>query len=299
MKRRPSALQRGVRRVPSPFVSSGSRMAHSMQIRAGDPVAGILDVTREGMSARLAGDVFRVAAPTEMRHTSSIVGVGYASEIRISGDGPIFNVSANDAVIENVRFVYDGSLPSTSLVTRPVRCSGESYAPTDLSVALSACAVKITGNNVTIRNCWFDGFDNAILSTGTNTVVESCHFKGGHNSTKSSVYLAGTNGNVTGCYMESTAYGVYATGNTSLISGNTALASETAIFVTSDYNRIHDNYCEGDPDGFAVVLTVDAKYNSVTGNVVLPDKSKGTYYFISPATSKNQYGANIGEVDIE
>lgn len=280
-------------------MGKGARTSHTMQMRAGDSIAGILDVTRDGMSARLAGDIFPISGTIPVESTSSLVGIGYASELNLTGDGPVLNVSADDVVIENIRFVFDGSLTTTSLVTRPVRCSGETYNPDNVSAILTAACIKITGNNVTVRNCWFDGFDNAIFSTGKNTAVESCYFKSKYKSTKTAIYLAGTHGSARGCYMEDIAYGVYVTGDNSSVSDNVILAGETAIFVTSDYNRIHGNYCEGSSDGFAMALTAVAQYNSVTGNVVLPDKSKGTYYFISPATSKNQYGANIGEVDLE
>jgi len=269
-----------------------------MQIRAGDSVGGVLDVTAEGMSARFAGDQFSISGQLKVSKTCSLVGMGYASELNTFVQGPMLTISANDVVIEGLRFVFSGSLPSSDLVTRPERCSGSSYSPAALSTSLHGCAVKVTGNNVTIRDCWFDGFDNAIYSTGKNTRVFGCHFKGGHDSTRAAVYLAGENGSIHGNYVDGMAYGAYVTGNTASLADNTMLTSETAIFVTSDYNRIHGNYCEGNSAGFAMVLTSAAQYNAVTGNVALPDKSKGTLFFITPATSKNQYGANIGEVDI-
>ena len=297
MRRRHSALQRGVRRPP--FVTADARVSHIMQLRVGDSISGVLDLTRDGMSARLAGDICPIHSEIPVENTCSIVGVGHASELNLSEEGPILSISANDVVIENVRFVFSGSHTTTSTTTRPVRCSGETYSPETLTTLLLSAAIKITGDNVTVRNCWFDGFDNAIVSSGSNTTVDSCHFKGKYNSTRSAVFLTGTYGNITRCHIESTAYGAYVTGDKSSVSDNTILAHETAIFVTSDYNRIHGNQCEGHSDGFAIALTADAKYNSVTGNVIPPDSSKGTYYFISPATSKNQYAANIGEVDLE
>ena len=293
MNRRQSAFKRGNRRHP--FIHDSARLSHLMQIRSGDSLRGIIDSTRSGMSARVAGDIFNVSTTIPVSNTSSVSGIGYASEIRLAGVGPILKITANDVVIEGIRFVNEGPLPSTSLVTRPVRCSGSTYSPSALSGSTSRSAIVITGNNVTIRNCWFDGFDNAIYSSGTNTTVTDCQFKGHLSSTKSAVYLTGIYGNVCQCHMETSAYGVYVTGNYSSIAGNTVLADETGVFVTSDYNRVHGNLCEGHADGFAIVLTSDSTYNAVTGNVV----RVGTYYFITPATSKNQYGANIGTVDLE
>jgi len=247
------------------------------------------------MSARVAGDMFTVSTTIPVINTSSLSGIGYATELQLSGTGPILEITANDVVIENIRFVNNGTLSATSLITRPVRCSGETYSPTALSGSVAAAAIYITGDNVTVRNCWFDGFDNAIHSSGTNTVVNQCFFSGQFSSTKSAVYLAGTYGSVWQCYVENTAYGVYVAGDYSSVADNTILATESGIFVTSDYNRIHGNVCEGHADGFAINLTVPAQYNSVTGNVA----KVGTYYFITPATSKNQYSANIGTVDLE
>ena len=291
MKRRQSAFSRGVRRQP--FVSADARVSHTLQIRAGDPVGAIINVTREGMSARLAGDMFPISGEIPIKNTSSLVGIGYASELRLTRSGPVLNVSANDTVIENIRFAYNESLKPTALVTRPVEHSG-SYSPTDLTPVLVDAAIKITGDNVTVRNCWFDGFDNAIFSSGKNTRVESCQFRGPANSTKSAIYLAGTHGVIRGCYVENTAYGAYITGDYSSVSDSTLLADETAIFVTSDYNRIHGNLCEGASDGFSMVLTNDSNANTITGNVA----RVGDMYFITPATSNNLYSGNIGTVFI-
>ena len=274
-------------------MGKGARTSHTMQMRAGDSIAGILDVTRDGMSARLAGDIFQISGTIPVESTSSLVGIGYASELNLTGDGPVLNVSADDVVIENIRFVFDGSLTTTSLVTRPVGHGG-SYSPDNVPGLLTRSCIKITGNNVTVRNCWFDGFENTIFSTGKNTAVESCYFKSKYNSTKSAIYLTGTHGRVRGCYIEDIAYGVYITGNYSSVSDSTILADETAVFVTSDYNRIHGNLCEGASDGFSMMLTNDANRNTVTGNVA----RVGDMYFITPATSNNLYGGNIGTVSI-
>jgi len=297
MNRRQSVFKRGNRRHA--FIHDSARLSHLMQIRAGDSLRGLISSTKSGMSARIAGDLFPVSETIPVRNTNSLSGIGYATELRLTGDGPVLRVTANDVVIENIRFVYNGIPATTDLITRPVRCSGETYSPAALSASTVAGAIVVTGDNVTIRNCWFDGFDNAIYSTAANTTVHNCHIKGQFNSTKSAIYLDGTLGNVRQCYVETTAYGVYVAGNYSSVADNTILATESGIFVTSDYNRIHGNVCEGHADGFAINLTVPAQYNSVTGNMIPPDDSKGTYYFITPATSKNQYGANIGTVDLE
>ncbi|MAH46608.1 hypothetical protein CMI37_12325, partial [Candidatus Pacearchaeota archaeon] len=111
------------------------------------------------------------------------------------------------------------------------------------------------------------------------------------------VYLAGAYGHVAGCYMDTTAYGVYVGRDKCSVSDNTILATETGVFAISDHNRIHGNYVEGHADGFALILTHDAEANAVTGNVALRDKSKGTLFFTTG--KNNMYSANIGEVDLE
>ena len=294
--RRKAVLTRGVKRHP--LVSRGDRISHLLQVRDGDAMAGFIDAAHSGMPTNFAGDLFPIYSTVNVKKNTGLKGSGYATEFR-GFSGPALNITASDVVIENIRFVYGGSLTSSSLIARPVRCSGDTYSPDALSTATSAAAIVITGSNVTVRNCWFDGFDNAIYSTGANTQVKCCYFQGGTGSTKSGVYFAGTHGRVAGCHMESLAYGVYVAGDKSSVSDNTILSTESGVFVTSDYNRIHGNYVEGNSAGFAMALTHDAQSNSVTGNVALPpgDGSKGTYFF---TTGKgNMYGANIGEVDLE
>jgi len=250
------------------------------------------------MPLNFAADSFSVNAAMNVTDSMGVTGLGYGSEIHITtANGPILDISADNVVVENIRFVYDPALVSQTLITRPVRCSGATYSPTALGTGTTTAAIKVTGDNVTIRNCWFDGFDNAIYSTGSNTQVKCSYFTGGTNSSLAGVYLAGTYGHVAGCYMDELAYGVYAAGDKSSISDNTILATETGVFVTSDYNRIHGNYVEGHADGFALVLTHDSDSNTVTGNVALPEGAKGTHFF---TTGKgNMYAANIGEVDLE
>ena len=295
MIRRFASLQRNNARHP--LISSASRLGHVLQLRAGDPIGGIIGGSPVGVPVNLAPDRFAIGSTVTVSSTCTVVGQGYGTEVVLRGNsaGPAMEISADKVIIEGIRFVYNDVLPATSLITRPVRCSGETYNPAALSASLSSSALFITGDNVTIRNCWFEGFDNAIYTSGSYTAVEGCYFSSQSTSTKSSVYLAGTHGSVRHCHSELAAYGVYASGNYSSISDNSMIATESGIFVTSDYNRIHGNLCAGHADGFAMTLTVPAQYNAVTGNVA----SAGTYYFISPATSYNQYGANAGTVDIE
>jgi len=292
MRRRQSVFMRGNRRHPA--IDDAARLSHLMQIRSGDSLKGLISSSKAGMPANVAGDVFTVANTIDVRNTCSVTGVGYSSELRLVDSGPVLNITANDVVIENIRFVYQGGLTSTTLVTRPERCSGSSYTPTDLTPTTTYSAVVISGDNVTIRNCWFDGFDNAIYSTGDNTSIKGCYFKGQSTTTKSAIYLTGSYANVWQCYVEATAYGVYLTGSYASISDNNLQGTESGAFVTGDYNRIHGNYCIGAATGFAMVLTDAAQSNAVTGNVA----RVGTYKFSSPATTNNQYGANIGTVDI-
>ena len=279
-----------------PFLTRRARQAHSLLLRAGDPIGGMFIKSHRDVPAKLASDVFSFTTTMQLSKRRDISGMGYGTEFRLTeAQGPLFKVTASDIVIENIRFVYIRALPTGTLITRPVRCSGETYNPAALATTTTRCAIQVTGDNVTIRNCWFDGFDNAIYTTGSNTQVKDCYIQGGTNTSLSAVYFAGTYGNMSGCYVDSTAYGAYVAGNYTSVTDNTLLSTESGIFVTSDYNRIHGNMCQGHADGFAVALTVPAQHNSVTGNVA----RVGTYYFINPAASKNQYGANIGTVDLE
>ena len=277
-----------------PFIRPQARLTHAMMLRAGDPIPGMLVKSHRDVPAHLASDLFEFTETMQVSRRRHIDGVGYGSEMQLTvANGPLLKVTASDVVIENIRFVYARAIPAGTLITRPVRCSGETYNPAALSTSTTRCAIHVTGDNVTIRDCWFDGFDNAVYTTGDNTRVEGTYFKGGTNSTLSAVYLGGSYGHVSGCYVDSTAYGVYVAGNYSSVSGNTILATESGVFVTSDMNRIHGNHCNGHSDGFGVTLTTTGQSNTLTGNVC----RQGTYYFTTG--QGNQYGANIGTVDLE
>ena len=297
MIRRFSTFQRNNARHP--LISSASRLGHLMQLRAGDPIDGLIQSAQTSTPIHLAPDQFPVTTSIKIDKEVTVTGQGYGSELALNkfSTGPILNITANNVVIENIRFTYTGALVASSLITRPVRCSGDSYSPGILSASTAAAAIVVSGDNVTIRNCWFEGFDNVIYSTGDNTSIKCCYFQGQSDSTKSAIYISGDYANVWQCYVDTTAYGVYLAGGFASVSDNTLRCRETGIFVTRDYNRIHGNYVEGNASGFAMALTHDSDSNTVTGNLALPDKSKGTHFF---TTGKgNMYAANIGEVDLE
>ena len=152
--KRESALSRGPDRAP--LVRRGDRVAHVIQLRDGDSINGLLAATHSGLPTNLAGDLFPVYSTINVARKTGIKGSGYATELRGSA-GPTMNVTADSIVIENVRFVRQQGLPSASLITRPVRCSGDTYSPAALGTDTSTAALTITGDNVTVRNCWFDG----------------------------------------------------------------------------------------------------------------------------------------------
>jgi hypothetical protein len=87
-----------------------------------------------------------------------ISGFGYHTVIKAgttNADG-ILTISGDNVIIENVRFWKEN--------------------------ALDALMLHITGNSVTIRNCWFDGNANTnciLANVADKLTVDSCYFNGG------------------------------------------------------------------------------------------------------------------------
>lgn len=244
--RRESMLKRGVAR--NPMIRQGDRMAHVLQMRDGDPLNGFLSASHSGLPTNFAGDLFTIYSTIEIGKNTGLRGSGYATEL-FGSAGPLLKVTASNVVIEDMRFVRSATIRGQSLIPRPILDpSPVAYSQT-LDLSMDSAAIWVTGSNVTIRNCWFEGFDNAIYVNAYNVTVENCRISGGENSSQAGVLVAGPGAHVTGCHIDNTAYGIFVTRNNCLIQGNTVEATETGIFVISDYTRIHGNHVEGMPLG--------------------------------------------------
>jgi len=250
--------------------------------------------SHQDVPARLASDTFEFTKTMEVSRRRQMTGLGYGTEFQLIEEaGPLLKITADDIVIEDIRFVYTRALPAGTLIARPVRCSGDAYNPAALSTSTTRCAIEVTGDNVTIRNCWFDGWDNAIYTTGSNTQVKGCYFKGATNTSLSALYLAGRYGQMTGCYVESTAYGAYVSGNDASVTDNVLLGTETGLYARGDFGRLHGNCCLGEGTGFALLLTHQGQSITCTGN----SAQTGTLFLTTG--QGNLYSANIGTVDLE
>ena len=275
-------------------VRDSLRTAHSRQVRAGDNVGLLTRTAREGLPLNLAPDIFTVSGTITADSTCGILGSGYGTEFRCTASsGPILDITADKVVVDGIRFVYRAGLVSTeSLITRADRSGG--YSPAALATDTELCAIRIKGSNCAIRNCWFEGFDNAILieSTGTYATVENCYFSGRATSRLSSIYVGGNYTTIDKCYSTLSAYGVYVNASNCSVKNSILHGVETGLFsATALRCRYTGNDCQGSTSGadpWALVISDDTDYLTMAGNVV----ESGHEGYVEQNSS--QFASNIG-----
>lgn len=136
----------------SSSVPSSSALEHSAMVRGNESIAAAIARGAEPAFVLLAPDGWSVATSFLVDRSCTIRGGGYGTlvEAEIGVATPFFTISADNVTIQGVRF-KGGS-------------------------GVTEC-LHITGTDVTIRDCIFDGFATSIHVDGAaRFIIEGCRF---------------------------------------------------------------------------------------------------------------------------
>ena len=128
-------------------------LEHAKTLRATGSIASAIANADNDSVVEMAADRWRLSTAFTTSRTVTIRGREHATTVEVSAmaTSPAITIDKDNFVIDGVRFVGDG--------TAPVTC------------------IKITGDDVTIRNCTFDGFATTLLVDGAaRFIVEGCRF---------------------------------------------------------------------------------------------------------------------------
>ena len=185
----------------------GSPLEFAGQLRSTSSLnSAMANAAIDSTSLHLAPDTWKIFEALTVSKSATISGSGKESILELQRGFLIsmIDVTADDVVIENLTIKTESETGATGLV-----------------------GITITGDRVTVRNCVFVGFKNAILvSSATDFVIEGCRIS---NQTGAAIDI--NNGD----------YGIVR-GN---IIATNATGNEIDLDTSSQYNTVYGNVAKG------------------------------------------------------
>lgn len=156
------------------------RVAPGFLVRGGESLSGMAWAYALGTTMPLAADEWHWTEGWELSRQVNIKGDGYGTLLQRASAGitALLTISASNITIEGLRLLY----------AKTGTCIG----------------VNITGSNVTLRDCWIDGFYTGVKVTGAaGFVVERCRID---NQVTRGIYVTATatRGRIAGNMIEAT-----------------------------------------------------------------------------------------------